>query len=121
MKSLSNIWDDHAYSKPYYSQNNLFNHLQGNLDICSDTDVYLAIFRVTVVQLGGRGATPPAVFENRKKCPDFWKKGLDCVYTWVKFSIQNVVLRVSRRKNSKMFPCGASFSIVIDQIFIEVP
>ena len=70
---------------------------------------------------GERGGLPSPFFENRKKCPDFWKKGPDCVYLWVKFSIQNVVLRVSRRKNSKMFPCGASFSGVFDEIFIEVP
>ena len=31
----------------------------------------------------------------------------DCVHPWVKFPIQNVVLRVSKRKNSKKFPCGA--------------
>ena len=46
----------------------------------------------------------PALFENPKKCPDFGKKGLDC-----KVSIQHVVSRVSRRKNSKLFPCGSSF------------
>ena len=35
-------------------------------------------------------------------------------------SIQNVVLRVYRIKNSKMFPCGASFSCVFVKTFIEV-
>ena len=57
----------------------------------------------------GRGEASPALFGNRKKCPDFGKKGPDCVYLWVKFSIQNIVLRVSRQKNSEKFPCGASF------------
>ena len=33
----------------------------------------------------------PALFKNRRKCPDFLKKGPDCVHLWVKFSIQNVV------------------------------
>ena len=56
-----------------------------------------------------------------KKCPDFGKKGLDCVYLWVKFSTQNVVLRVSKKKNSKVFSCAASFSCVFDKMFIEVP
>ena len=46
----------------------------------------------------------PALFENRKKCPDFGKKGPDCIHVGVKFSIQNINLRVSRRKNSKIFP-----------------
>ena len=39
----------------------------------------------------------------------FWKKGPDCVYLRFKFSIQNVVSRVSGRKNSKMFPFGTFF------------
>ena len=36
-----------------------------------------------------------------KKCSDFGKKGPDCVHLRVKLSIQNVVLRVSRRKNTQ--------------------
>ena len=31
---------------------------------------------------------------NEEKCPDFGIKGPDCVHLWLKFSIQNVVLRV---------------------------
>ena len=50
------------------------------------------------MQLEGRGETSPALFEKQKKCPDIGKKDLDCFYLWVKFAIQNVVLRVSRRK-----------------------
>ena len=46
---------------------------------------------------------PLPFFENRKKCPDLGKKGPDCVLPWVKFSIQNVVLKVSRIKNAKKF------------------
>ena len=34
------------------------------------------------------------------------------------FSVYNIVLRVSRRKTSKMLPCRASFSGVFDRIFI---
>ena len=55
---------------------------------------------------------PMPLLNIKKKCPDFWKKGSVCVHLWVKFSIQNAVLRVSRRKDSKMFPCnGSKFSI----------
>ena len=43
------------------------------------------------------------LFENGKKCPDFGKKGLDCVHLWVEFSIQNVVLRLSKGKFSRKF------------------
>ena len=53
---------------------------------------------------------PLSFLENQKRYPDFGKKGLDCVHLWVKFFIQNVVFSVSRRKNTKMFPCGVPFS-----------
>ena len=39
----------------------------------------------------------------------------------VKFCIQNIVLGVSRRKNPKIFPCGAFYSCVFNEMFIEVP
>ena len=54
---------------------------------------------------------------NWKRCPDYGKIGLDCVHLSVKVSIQNVFLRVSRRKNSKMF---FSFSSDFDKMFTEV-
>ena len=44
--------------------------------------------------------------EVQKKCPDFGKKGLDCIHLWVKFSIPNVVLGASKRKNPKCFSTG---------------
>ena len=43
------------------------------------------------------------------------------IHLWLKFSIQNVVLRVSSRKVLKIFPCGVLFSCVFDETFIEVP
>ena len=46
----------------------------------------------------GRGVRSPLpFFENRKNCPDFREKGLDCARLRVKFSIQNVVLRACMR------------------------
>ena len=42
-----------------------------------------------------------------------WRKSLQ--------PIQIVVLRVSMRKDSKMFPCQALFSWLLDRKFIEVP
>ena len=47
-----------------------------------------------------RGRLPLSFFKNRKKCPD-------CLHLWIKFSIPNVVLRVSRRKNISLafFSC----------------
>ena len=40
---------------------------------------------------------------------------------WVKFCIQSIVLGVPRRKISKIFPCGAFYSCVFNEMFIEVP
>ena len=48
----------------------------------------------------------PCLFlKIEKKNPDFGRKDPDCVHLQVKFAIQNVVLRVSRRKSSKYFLC----------------
>ena len=50
---------------------------------------------------------------------DFWKKGSNCVHLPFKFSIQNIVLRVSRRKSSKMFSLwGLFFCFFFDEIYI---
>ena len=63
---------------------------------------------------GGGGETSPlSFFKNQKKCPDFGKKGPNCVYTWVESFIQNVVLRVSSGKSSNIFPMKP-FSFVFD-------
>ena len=62
---------DHAYSEPWYSQNSLFKHFQGYLGIFMNIDAYLAT--LTGVQLGDERETSPALFEDRKKCPDFLK------------------------------------------------
>ena len=40
---------------------------------------------------------------------DFWKKGSNCVHLRFKFSIQNIVLRVSSWKDSKMFSLWGLF------------
>ena len=62
-------------------------------------------YLTTDAQLGGGGGGRPLLsfFENQKKRPNSKKKCPDCVLPWVKFSIQNVVWRVSRRKNAKVF------------------
>ena len=74
-------------------------------------------------QLGGGegGGIPCPFLKIEKKCPDFGKKGPNCVHPWLYSSIPNVVLRVSRRKSSKIFPCRTFFSYVFDEKFIEVP
>ena len=67
-----------------------------------DIEVYIAT--LTGMQLGIKVQCP---FPKIEKKPWFWKKYPDRVHLWVKFSIQNVILRVSRRK--KCFPGGTFF------------
>ena len=65
---------------------------------------------------------PLPFFENRKKCPNFWKKRhyqTDSVYLWVKF--KNVVLRVSRRKKSKLFPVRPFFILFLTKFLSKCP
>ena len=92
--------DDQAYLERWHSQKSLFNHFKGCLNKFKDIDSA----KITGLQLRGRGENSPTLFQNRKNCLDFEKKEPDCAHLWVKLSIQNIVLRVSRRKNSKMFP-----------------
>ena len=99
--------------------------IKGYLGIFRDIDAYSAT--LTGAQLrgrekgqgGGRGGSP-ALFDNRKKCLDFGKKGPDCVHLWVKFCIQSILLRVYARKNSWIIRCGALFC-VFEEMFIKVP
>ena len=89
----------HWYINDKFSLNSLNEWLKFKMDGINK--------RATMGKGGGRSPLP--FFENLKKCPDFGKKGPNCVHPWVESSIQNVILRVSRRKSSKTFPCGAIF------------
>ena len=60
-------------------------------------------------------------FQQEKALDWIREKNHDCVHLWVKFCIQNVVLGVSRRKDSEIFPCRAFYSCVFNEMFIEVP
>ena len=64
----------------------------------------LTVETLTSSKHGGGGRPPLPFFENQRKCPNFEKKGPDCVHLWVKFFIRNVVLTVF-----KIFPCRAFF------------
>ena len=59
-----------------------------------------------VAKPGGGGL--PCDFLNIKK-QEFGKYVSDYVHIWVKFSIRNAFVRVSRWKKSKIFPDGASY------------
>ena len=68
-------------------------------------------------QLGrwGGGRPPLRFFRNKKNVLILEKKAL-IVYPYVKFSIQNVVLRVSKRKNFNFFSFGVFFSGIFDEM-----
>ena len=68
----------------------------------------------------GRGGALPCLFlKIAKSALILGKKGPDIVVLWVKFSIENVVLRVSRRKTEDFW--GLFFSCVLNEMFFEVP
>ena len=92
-----------------HSWNSLFKHFQRylsifrNIGIFRNIDVYS--HTLTSAQIGRRGEAFPSLFEHRKKCPDFCKKGPDYFHLLVKFSIQNVTLRVSKIQRGFFFWC----------------
>ena len=87
-----------------------------------NNDIFIAKLHASGTQLGERGGDFPCPFlKIEKKCADFGNKGPYCLHLRVESFIQNVVLRVSRRKSSKIFPCGTVFSFIFDEKFIEVP
>ena len=60
------------------------------------------------------GILPCPLFKNEKECPGFGKKYPDYIHLWVKFLIQNTVLRVFMKKISEIFPSEAFLSRVED-------
>ena len=76
---------------------------------------------VSGVQIGGDGEGLPCPFFKIKDSAPNLEKGPDFVHFGGKFSIQNVVIRVSRKENSKMFLCERFFYYVFNKMFIKVP
>ena len=99
-------------------QKSIFKHFQKYLGIFRDFHAYS--ITLTGAYLGEGEEASTALFKNRKTCPDFLNKGHDCAHLWVKFSIQNVVLRLSKKKTQNVSMRGL-FSGVFDEICIEVP
>ena len=65
---------------------------------------------------GKEGGLPCPFVKFEKRALTLAKKGPNSVHLWITYSIQNVVLRVSRRKNFKIFLRGFFFLCFI-QIF----
>ena len=64
-------------------------------------------------QLGEKGEAFPALFEYRQKCPNFGEKGP--MHILVKFFIQNIDLKISRGKKSKIFLGGGFFLVFLEK------
>ena len=81
------------------------------------------MYYITGAQLGGvrGGGLPYPFLKSKESALILEKNALIVCILYVTFTIQNVVLRVSKRKNFKIFPCGAFFSDIFDEIFIRVP
>ena len=75
------------------------------------------LFRRVTRGTGERGRPRLPYFENRKKVFWLWEECPDCVHLWMKFSIQKVVLREFRRKNSQIFWCGTFFLVFLTKCF----
>ena len=86
-KSLSNMWNDQAYSYPWHSQNikQAFSRIFSDIKIS-----WCILIHTRRCATRWEGTDPAALFWKSKKCSDL-KKVPDCVYIWVKFSIQIVV------------------------------
>ena len=80
-----------SYSEPWHTQNSLFKHFQGHWWIFIHT-------HRCATSREERGLLCP--FLRTEKGVLILQKSPNYVHLWVKFSIQNVVLKVSRRKNS---------------------
>ena len=64
-------------------------------------------------QLGEKGEAFPALFEYRQKCPNIGEKGP--MHILVKFFIQSIDLKISRRKKSKIFLGGGFFLVFLEK------
>ena len=88
--------------------------------IFSDTQCYWCIFRYTHVRATESEEEPSsALFWKSKKV--VWRKDSIHVHVCIKFSTQNVVLRVSRTKNSKMFHWNIFFLVFLMKCLSKCP
>ena len=79
------------------------------------------VFHIRCATRGEGESLPYPFLKIKKKCPGFGKKGPNFVHPEVKFSIQNIVLRVSRTKSSKISCCGAFFLDFLRKCLLKYP
>ena len=69
----------------------------------------------------GEGRGLPCPFLKIERSALILEKKTLTVHPWVESPIQNVVLRVSRRKSSRKFPCGTFFLVHLTKGFWKCP
>ena len=98
---------------PWHSQDSLLKHFQEYLGIFRDIDAYSAT--LTGAQ-PGKGGERIHILKRKDRI---------VFHHWVKFSIQNVVLRVSRRKcflkSPKYFPAMPLFLVFLTKCLSKCP
>ena len=79
------------------------------------SNIYFENVLLNVLHLQARnegeegGGLPCPFLKIEKVALILEKKDPNCVHPWVESPIQNVVLKVSRRKSSRIFPAGPFF------------
>ena len=101
--------DNHTYLEPSHCQNSLYKYFRSYLGIFRDIDAYSATLTSTQLERESGGSLPYPFLKVPVGAFILERKALIVSIFWVKFYIKNVVLIVSRRKNSKLFLCEIFF------------
>ena len=67
------------------------------------------------------GGLPFSFLKFEKSAPILAKKGPNSVILWITYSTQNLVLRVSKRKNSEIFLRGCFFLVLYTNFLSKCP
>ena len=90
--------------------------------IPATSSVYsLSCFCSVPFLIGTRSGLPCPFLKIEKSALILEQKCPNCVHPWVESSFQNVILRVSRRKGSKMFSCRAFFLVYLTKSLSKCP
>ena len=82
--------------------------------------LHIKVFHIKHATRGEWGG-PPTLSWKSKKCPGFGEKGPDFVHPEVRFTIENIVLRVSRTKSSNIFCCRTIFLDFLRKCLLKHP
>ena len=88
-------------------------------------------YTISMIKIEGNGSrratrgdwveASPALFWKMRKVPWFWEKCPDSSHLWIKYFIQNLILKVSRREKSKISPAGPFFLVRLTKFLSKCP